>query len=106
MLTLTDVVFCLLLLLGVGGALFFINAGDLRLYVWVGLLLGGWSYRRFLSRIFSPGLRFLVTWTGRVAAVLEKIGSLPLRLGKKLYQTLHGRTKMAEEMEETDTPVE
>lgn len=106
MLTLTDAVFCLLLLLGVGGALFFINAGDLRLYVWVGLLLGGWIYGRFLSRIFSPGLRFLVTWTGKLAAVLKKIGSLPLRLGKKLYQTLQGKAKMTKDMEETDTPME
>ncbi len=52
--TLTDVLFCLFLLFLIGGALLFINAGDLRLYVWLALIVGGWIYKRWLFKPLNP----------------------------------------------------
>ena len=56
LITLTDILFCFFLLLLLGGALLLINAGDLRFYVWLALLLGGWIYKKWIFRPLSPFL--------------------------------------------------
>ncbi|MGE5552999.1 MAG: spore cortex biosynthesis protein YabQ [Betaproteobacteria bacterium] len=60
-LTATGVTFALLI---VG------NWGELRLYVWVGFLLGALSYRLFLSRTVISWLVALFTLVGRILAAV------------------------------------
>ena len=86
LITLTDVLFCFFLFLFISGALLFINAGDLRLYVWLALVAGGCLYKQCLWKPLTP---FFQSVSGGVLQIgrffLHKIA----RPMCKMVQTLH-----------------
>ena len=102
LLTLTDALFCLVLLVWIGAGLFLINAGDLRLYVWIGLGFGGWVYRQCFSRFFAPGLNRLAAFAVRLAGFVKRSLLFPGRMLHKWLQKPADSTETGEDADETE----
>ena len=91
MLTLTDGLFSLFLLFFIGGALLLINAGEVRFYVWLGLILGGWLYKQWLSTRLAPGL-------SRAARGITRSGKWAVRLGQTFLNSVRSYTQKASKL--------
>ena len=90
LITLTDALFSLFLLLLIGGALLLINAGEVRFYVWLALLLGGWLYRKWLFERLAPGLEKLCRGIVRLGRRTARLGKTILRPVRICTQNVKG----------------
>ncbi len=81
LITLTDILFCLFLLLFIGGTLLLINAGEVRFYVWLALFSGGWLYKAWLFAGLTPVL-------GKICRGTVRVGRWTLRLGQMILRSV------------------